>query len=109
MGGRQTSAPVSLCYRCQRDVLPQRARPGIIADMHRGAAKGMASKPDAKAESIRARKDRKHRSLRAEVKARGIANVVRLVLTGELAALAPRAHGSSDDECPECQRLQRSA
>jgi hypothetical protein len=103
------SRSIQLCRRCKKDVLPQRAVGSLRLDMHRAPAKGMAAKADPKAERIKARKDRKHRSLRAEVKAHGIANTVRLVLSGELAALAPRAHGSSDDECPECQRLQRSA
>lgn len=112
MGGAQAS-PVSfsvhLCHRCKRDILPRLAAGSLKRDMHRAASKGMTQKPDPKAERIKARKERKHRSLRAEVKARGIANVVRLVLSGELTALAPRVHGSSDDECPECLRLQRAS
>lgn len=70
--------------------------------MHRGSSDGML-KPDAEAEKVRRRKERKRaKQIRTALAAGDMKSVVRLHLEGR-SQPAP----AQSDECPDCLALKR--
>jgi hypothetical protein len=89
-----------ICSRCRNRFFPRRARPSWRDDMHRSAAKGMATSADPRAEKIKRRKERRS----ASYMVRDTLTNVKLIIRG----LATEAQRNPDDEeCADCQALNR--
>jgi len=98
---------VDLCADCRRETLPERARPGIVKDANRSAAKGMTPERDARADKIRQRKARK-RDMRDLTREHGIIGAIKLSLDArQVARLQNRAMGEVDENCQRCLARRR--
>lgn len=95
------TSTIRMCRRCEREILPKQFGNALSRDVLRKAADGMTTEPDAQAEKIKARRERKKGGRYMTHATLG--DTVKLLLRGATLPATPIS-----EECEDCLKLRAS-